>query len=562
MCSVQAIAEYYLIVRFRKPQPIFMRNNIYPRNRVGLFAILLLIFSLTHPTLKAQQFLTKIDGWNAYVHLPDDYNDSVNKRYPLICFVPGMGEIGTDPSKLLLYGPSKFIASGHNMQFMVNGKLEKPIVVSLQPAAAWPSASVMNRKLDSVLARYRCDLQRINATGLSMGGWAWNNYVDNYNPIYTNKVTSIVAMSAPPPDNGYGNMKHFALAGGTMWAFEGNQDLRGLDQIRDTMNKAVTGSARYTLYSGGHCCWNNFYNPQFTENGENIYTWMLKQKKILIQGPLSPEANAGGDSATHTIAPTVPLTGRANDPNGLPINIMWTKIAGPSSGTIANSTSVETTVTGLGMGEYKFELKVTNAVGLIGKDTFVFRNGMAVLPVVLENFSAKLNTNGSVGLYWKTSSEINSDYFILERSTDAASFTALAKITTTGISGNGSAYNSTDHLPNSGTNFYRLKIVDKDGSYEYSKIISVTVQEKKDATVAITSAFANGSSIRMNINSKDAKNVSVAIIDGAGKVLSHSSIALNTGMNLVTKNINLPKGIYHITVMSANERTTSSIVYK
>src|SRR5690606_34935260 len=121
--------------------------------------------------------------------------------------------------------------------------------------------------------------------------------------------------------------------------------------------------ARYTMYSGGHCCWNDFYKPQFTENGESIYTWMLKQKKILIQGPLSPEANAGGDSATNNIASTVPLSGIANDPNGLPINFRWTKIAGPSSGIIVNATSVQTSVTGLGVGEYKFELRVTNSVG-------------------------------------------------------------------------------------------------------------------------------------------------------------------------------------------------------
>ncbi|RYF84600.1 MAG: hypothetical protein EOO03_14565, partial [Chitinophagaceae bacterium] len=448
-----------------------MRPNFYPTIRVSIIAIL---FSLASgmQSAKAQQFLTQIDGWNAYVHLPDDYNDSVGKRYPLICFIPGTGECGTDPNRLLTYGPSKFIAQGHTMQFMVNGKLEKPIVISLQPVNLWPSASTINRKLDSIFARYRCDLQRVNATGLSMGGWSWDNFVDNYSPVYTNKVTSIVSMSAPPPDNGYGNMKHFALAGGTMWAFEGNMDLRGLDQIRDTMNSAVSGSARYTLYNGGHCCWNNFYNPSFTENGESIYTWMLKQKKALIQGPLSPQANAGRDSMTNAVIVTLPLAGNGNDPNGLPINFSWIKIAGPTGGTIANNAAMQTTISGLGAGVYKYELKVTNSVGLIGKDTVTISNGIVLLPVVLERFTGKLNSNGTVKVDWKTSTEINSDYFIVERSTDAQTFVPVSRVGASGISGMGAAYSSVDNLPENGTNFYRLKMVDKNGAFEYSRVVN------------------------------------------------------------------------------------------
>ena len=538
-----------------------MRNKFYSLYRVSIIAILVLLSAGTQ-TAKAQQFLTQIDGWNAYVHLPDEYNDSVGKKYPLICFIPGTGECGTDASKLLNYGPSKYVALGDKMQFMVNGKLEKPIVISLQPVNLWPSASTINRKLDSIFARYRCDLQRINATGLSMGGWSWDNFVDNYSPVYTNKITSIVSMSAPPPDNGYGNMKHFALAGGTMWAFEGNNDLRGLDQIRDTMNRAVPASARYTLYIGGHCCWNNFYDPLFTENGESIYTWMLKQKKALIQGPLSPEANAGKDSVTTAVAPTLPLKGNGNDPIGLPINFSWVKIAGPSAGTISNASAMQTSVSGLTTGVYKFELKVTNSAGLVGKDTVTISNGVAMLPVILENFTGKLNSNGTVSLNWKTSTEINAQYFLVERSSDAQTYTPVTKILASGSSGGGATYSATDYLPGNGANFYRLKMVDIDESFEYSRIVNITTKNKKTETVAITSAYSNGGNIQVNINSTDTKTVSLAVLDGSGKLLSNGNIPLNKGMNLVSKNLALPKGIYHISLLAGEEKITKTIIYK
>jgi hypothetical protein len=538
-----------------------MKFNIYPSFRVSIIAILAL-FTASTQSVKAQQFLTQIDGWNAYVHLPDDYNDSVGKRYPLICFIPGTGECGTDPNKLLNYGPSKFIAQGHNMQFTVNGKVEKPIVISLQPVSLWPGASTINRKLDSIFVRYRCDLQRINATGLSMGGWSWDNFVDNYSPVYTNKVTSIVSMSAPPPDNGYGNMKHFALAGGTLWAFEGNNDLRGLDQIRDTMNNAVAGSARYTLYVGGHCCWNNFYNPSFTENGESIYTWMLKQKKALIQGAVSPEANAGRDSATATVIPSLPLKGNGNDPIGLPINFSWTKLLGPAGGTIANASAMQTTVSGLGSGVYKYELRVTNSAGLIGRDTVTIANGVVILPIVLEQFTGKLNSNGSVLLNWKTSTEINAQYFMVERSSDGQSYLGIAKVFASGASGMGAAYGITDQLPETGANFYRLKMVDIDGSFEYSRIVNITTKDKKSGTVAIISAFTSAGILQMNINSAASKNVSLAILDGAGKLLMNSPVSLNKGMNLVSKNLQLPTGIYYISVIAGEEKITRTIVHR
>ena len=536
-----------------------MRNKFYSRIRVGMIAVLVSMAGAQ--SAKAQQFLTTIDGWNAYVHLPAEYADSTTKKYPLICFIPGTGECGTDASKLLNYGPSKYVAAGNKMEFMVNGKLEKPIVISLQPAALWPSAYNVNRKLDTIFSRYRIDLQRVNATGLSMGGWAWDNFVDNYSPVYTNKVTSIVSMSAPPPDNGYGNMKYFALAGGTMWAFEGNSDLRGLDQIRDTMNRAVTGSARYTLYIGGHCCWNNFYDPSFTENGESIYTWMLKQRKALIAGPVSPQANAGTDSTLLNVIPTVPLKGNGNDPNGLPINFTWTKVAGPATGSISNVTSMQTTATGLTSGVYKFELRVTNSIGLIGKDTVTIANGVVILPVVLENFSGKLESKGSVRLDWKTSTEVNASYFLIERSNNAQVYTPIGKVAASGA-GMGGSYSITDYLPENGVNFYRLKMVDHDGSFEYSRIVNITTKDKKAETIAITSAVSGNGNVQVNINSTEAKNVSLQVLDAAGKLILNNKISVNKGMNLVSKNIPLASGIYHINLLSGTEKTTRTVVFR
>ncbi len=535
-----------------------MKSNIYASARNIFLAVFLTLF--LNSNLSAQQFLTTIDGWNAYVHLPDDYTDSTAKNYPLICFIPGTGECGTNPASLLTYGPSKYVNEGHNMKFMVNGKIEKPIVISLQPISLWPSAYTLNRKLDTIFARYRCDQQRINVTGLSMGGWSWDNYVDNYSPTYTNRITSIVSMSAPEPDNTVSNMRFYAIGGGTMWSFEGDMDLRGNDKIRDTMNKYVPGSNRYTLYSGGHCCWNTFYNPTWVENGESIYTWMLKQHRLLIAGPSSPQAYAGNDSSILSVASNVPLKGVGNDPNGLPINFTWTKVSGPLNGSIVSPTALQTNVSGLVQGTYKFELKVVNSVGLIGKDTILINNGNQILPVILTDFSAKQVSTGGVYVQWNTSSEINSDYYVVERSGSSQIYSEAAKISSVGSANLGKTYSFSDNLPLEGANFYRLKIVDKDGSFSYSRIVSVSVKDASTRSLVILSGILRTDLLQMIISSSKSQPGNIFVVDANGKKIFSASLSLSKGNNSLKKSLNLAKGIYYARLSTDTEKITRVLI--
>ena len=94
-----------------------------------------------------------------------------------------------------------------------------------------------------------------------------------------------------------------------------------------------------------------------------------------------------------------------------------------------------------------------------------------VIPITLSDFQSKKREN-KVALTWETKSEVNFSHFVLERSTDGNTFYDLAKINASKQS-NGSKYDYTDNTPEATTiNYYRLKMVDLDGSFVYSKILS------------------------------------------------------------------------------------------
>lgn len=111
------------------------------------------------------------------------------------------------------------------------------------------------------------------------------------------------------------------------------------------------------------------------------------------------------------------------------------------------------------------------------------------LPVELVTFTATENKPGIVSLKWETKTESNSNYFVIERSNDGINF---SEINTVYANGYGSIYNDEDTDPLTGDNYYRLRIVDNDESYEYSNIIIIRIEERQDRNLPLKTYFATG----------------------------------------------------------------------
>ena len=88
----------------------------------------------------------------------------------------------------------------------------------------------------------------------------------------------------------------------------------------------------------------------------------------VVAGNIPPTSNAGTDQTIQLPANTVSLNGIGSDVDGT-ITYSWTKVSGPASGTITNSSSATTTVAGMTQGVYQFQLKVTDNKGAYSLDT-------------------------------------------------------------------------------------------------------------------------------------------------------------------------------------------------
>ena len=178
-----------------------------------------------------------------------------------------------------------------------------------------------------------------------------------------------------------------------------------------------------------------------------------------------------------------------------------------------------------------------------------------VLPVSLTNFSARWD-NSEVAIAWKINNEINLSSFELEYSRDGLNFTKLTSLSyQKGISDY-----SYDHLSPSVKNFYRLKMIDADDKYFYSKILSVQkTSSRKAVTVYPNPAYID---LTVQVNTIRFEKIIIDIIDNAGHALISKSFKLSPGQNYLSIDgiERLPASTYILKVKSGSIDETQKIV--
>jgi hypothetical protein len=180
-----------------------------------------------------------------------------------------------------------------------------------------------------------------------------------------------------------------------------------------------------------------------------------------------------------------------------------------------------------------------------------------IVPVQLMYFKGKAENNRSQ-LNWATATELNSDYFSIQRSVDLKEFTDVGQVKAAGDSRLKLEYSFLDEAPLPGINYYRLKQVDKDGSAEYSKIVAVNVQDGS-TQFAIYPNPSDGRTIQLQFSNLDFEGLKLVDMLGLEVPFKVSSSASSSLTISPLKELN--SGIYFVTYSAAGQsRVTKKLI--
>ncbi len=380
--------------------------------RAGLFSFLVFFNSIL---ISAQQgVLTKrpnvpinpnVNGFLEYV--PFGYN-STTDRYPLIIYINGIGSTGNGSEAAL---ENHFTGGGypHEQQregswvdaYSVNGQTFRFVIITPQFVTPMhqkiPTASEINDVLNYAIQHYRVDTSRIYVIGQSQGGGAVWDYPGT-SSVYARRIAAIVPFSGVsyPIEAKANNIKFNNVA---VWAFHNFFDAQVpsyfTEDYVDMINQPPTPfiAARKTIpvsYNGDgtpnpeHNSWYRWLRREVTDNGMDIYEWMLQHKK-------TPSTAFAGLFQEITLpVNSVQLSGGGNGPNGTAVAYSWQKLAGPGGGSISNGNSVNASASGMTKGSYVYQLTITDNAGSTATSTVSVLVNPPTERIQAENYSNML----------------------------------------------------------------------------------------------------------------------------------------------------------------------------
>jgi len=194
------------------------------------------------------------------VSVPDDYETARGKRYPLLVFLHGSGERGTNLELLKVHGPMKLAAAGKKFPFIV-------VAPQCSERRNWDADELVGL-LNDLEKKFRVDRSREYLTGISMGGYGtW--------ALVAAQPKRFAAIAPVCGGGDPGSAASFAKV--PTWVVHGDKDpavpfAQSVAMV-DAM-KAAGGSPIFTQVVGGtHDVWTEFYLK------DEFYEWLLKFRR-------------------------------------------------------------------------------------------------------------------------------------------------------------------------------------------------------------------------------------------------------------------------------------------
>jgi hypothetical protein len=208
-------------------------------------------------------------------------------------------------------------------------------------------------------------------------------------------------------------------------------------------------------------------------------------------------------------------------------------------------------------------LREFTGTGVLGSTIEATQAGgvvVAPLPVELTSFTATRNPN-KVTCKWTTATERNSNYFVVERSADSKTYSALGKVASAGTSIQTRNYSYVDTKPLTGTAYYRLRLVDKNGAESFSPVVTVNAPSSaKVSETPIASVSPNPGNSLFELSTESSPLLEANIYTMFGKHVCRLQPTSAQTQRISFDLTAYPAGVYLVQVQMASGTTTVKVV--
>lgn len=204
---------------------------------------------------------------------------------------------------------------------------------------------------------------------------------------------------------------------------------------------------------------------------------------------------------------------------------------------------------------FKITLNGNSDVAFVGYNHNAI-NFSTMLPIQLSSFTASGTKNGNE-LTWETRSEATSDHFDIETSRDGVHFVKLGEKKAMGFSSTLQTYSYTHNATAAGTYYYRLKQVDIDGKFTYSKIVQADIHEAATYTI-----YPNPATDHFVLRHKLASgHETVQIATSRGTAVHQTKLTKGSSQTTISQ-LNLGKGMYFVTIIDGMQQITRPLLIR
>jgi len=231
----------------------------------------------------------------------------------------------------------------------------------------------------------------------------------------------------------------------------------------------------------------------------------------------------------------------------------WT----PLDGSVNTTTNLFTT----GGNPYDSYFTSSTWYGFTWSDKYTLGSKDNPLPIELKDFSVTCRDNGKL-ISWTTASEINNNYFTLQKSVDGKDFYNITTITGAGNSNVENSYEYFDTQSNENIVYYRLSQTDFNGDEQLFNMIAANCAGNntiEDHLIIINNPAHDN--VQIQITGTENNIYSLSFIDQLGRKLIEKKVRLeNTNQSIIVNTQNLSEGIYNVVLYSQQNIITKQLI--